>query len=65
MDYLDCVSSTVEFLIIANGCMNSDLLELDFSRFVNVKSIDIGSGSCVLTKKMVFSSKICLSLWIG
>ena len=60
---MECVSDSIECLTIGDGCLNEEndfengeLNEIDLSRFVNVRVISIGNGSCNCIKNVVIMS---------
>ena len=55
IDELNNVSDVIECLIIGNGCLN-ELNDIDFSRFVNVRMIDIGVESLQEVESVMISS---------
>ena len=57
VDDLNNVSDSIDSLIIGNGCLN-ELNEIDFSRFVYVRMIDIGVDSLRCVKSVVISGLI-------
>ena len=55
IDDLNNVSDGIEYLIIGNGCLN-ELSVIDFSRFVNVRMIDVGMDSFRKVESVLISS---------
>ena len=55
VDELANVSDVIECLRIGNYCLN-ELNEIDFSRFVHVRLIDIGYGSLKNVESVLISS---------
>ena len=62
VDDLYRVSERIDYLVIGNWCLNKkkgkNLTKIDFSRFVNVRTIDVGYGSLNYVESVVISSKI-------
>ena len=54
IDDLNNVSDVIECLMIGNECLN-ELNEIDLSRFVNVRMIDVGVGSLQKVESLVIS----------
>ena len=55
IDELNNVSDVIECLIIGNGCLN-ELKRIHFSRFMNVRMIDVGYDSLGNVESVVISS---------
>ena len=52
---LNSISDVIECMIVGNDCLN-ELDKIDFSRFVNVRTIDVGLDSLKNVKSVMISS---------
>ena len=57
VDDLNSLSSTIETLIVGNECLNK-LTEIDLSKYVYVRMIDVGYDSLKNVMSVVISSMI-------
>ena len=59
VDELNNASDNIECLIIGNDCLN-ELNEIDLSRFVNVRMIDVGVTSLQKVESLVISISLII-----